>query len=140
MFAFKAKTPQWKLTKRVSLLAIIVLSIANSNNKLSGASTLALNGRQRDLVDGVRAITLGRVLIGITSDKSLEVDDGVGLVAERNSGTSYHAGKLRIVGDDIEGLVGGVEPALVAVTLLASDQVVVVLELREVLSHVVRRP
>ena len=140
MFAFKAKTPQWKLTKRVSLLAIIVLSIANSNNKFSGAGTLAINGRQGNLEDGVRAITCGRVGVGIASDKGLEVDDSVGLVAERNGGTGDHAGKLRVVGDNVEGLVGGVVPALVAVTLLAGGQVVVVLELCEILAHVIGGP
>ena len=136
----KEKRPQWELTKRVGLLAIIVLSITNSNNELSGTSTLAVNGRQGDLEDGIGAVTCGRVRVGIASDKGLEVDDSVGLVAERNGGTGNNAGKLRVVCDDIEGLVRGVEPALVAVALLASDQVVVVLELCEVLAHVVGSP
>ena len=131
---------QQRLTKRESLCATGGLGITNSNNKFSGATALAISSRQGNLEDGGLAIAFGRGRVGISSNKGGEVDDSIGLVTERKGGASYHAEKLRVGEDNIDGGVVRSEPAIIAMTFLAREQVVVVLELREVLAHVIGGP
>lgn len=137
---FPRRISQGKFTKRVSLRTIGVLSITDSDNKFSGATALAISGRQGDLEDGGLAITVGRGRVGIASDKGGEVKNSIGLVTECKSGASHKTEKLRVSEDNIDGGVRGSEPALVAVSLLAGEQVVVVFELDKILAHVIGRP
>jgi hypothetical protein len=140
MIVLDIKRPQRKLTKRVGLCAIGSRGITNSNNKFSRATALATSGRQGNLEDGGLAITIGRGRVGITSDEGGEVDDSIGLVTERKGGASHNAEKLRVGENNIDRSVGCSEPAIVPMTLLARKQVVVVLELCEVLAHVIGGP
>jgi hypothetical protein len=129
-----------ELTKRESLFTTVSLGITNSDNKLSGATAFAISGRQGNLEDGGLAVAFGRGRVGIAGDKGGEIDDSIGLVAERKSGAGYQAEDLRVSQDDVDGGVVCSEPAFVAVTFLAREQVVVVLELCEVLAHVIGGP
>lgn len=134
------KRSKWKLTKRESLCATGGLGVTDSDNKFSGATTLAISGGQGDLEDGGLAIAFGRGRVGITGDEGGEVDHSIGLVAERKSGAGYQAEDLGVSEDDVDGGVACSEPAFVAVTFLTREQVVVVLELCEVLAHVIGGP
>jgi hypothetical protein len=137
LIVLETKRPQCKLTKRESLCTTGGLCITNSNNKFSGATALATTGRQRNLEDGGLAIAVGRGRVGVASDKGGEVNDSIGLVAERKGGAGDNAEKLRVGEDNVNRSEGCVKPALVPMTLLARKQVVVVLELHEVLAHVI---
>lgn len=122
--------------ERVLLAAVLVLCVADSEDELAGTSALAIGGRERDLVESVGLVTALSVGVSITSDEGAKVDNGVGHVGKGESGTANQAEKLGVRGDDIDGCVRGSEPSLVTVALLAGEEVVVVLELFEVLAHV----
>ena len=91
--------------ERVLLAAIVGLSITDSEDELAGSGALAIGGRERDLVESVALVTALGVGVGITGDQSAKVDNGVGSVAESESGTTDQAEKLRVRGDDVDGCV-----------------------------------
>jgi hypothetical protein len=125
--------------KRVLLGAVGVLRITDLKDELAGAVTLAVVGGERNLVQAGGGVTLLSTGVGVSSKEGLEVEDKVGLVGESDSSATDQAQQLNILGDDVKGSVLGRQPTVLAVAVAneVESEVVVVLELGEVLAHVV---
>lgn len=126
--------------ERVPLGAVCMLSIANGQDEFAGSSALATVGGEGDLVETRASIAFLGVGVGITSDESGKVDNSLGGIAKGKSSTTNEAEELRVAGDNVNGCVFGVEPALVAMGSRAGNKILVLLQLFEVLAHVGRRP
>lgn len=125
--------------ERVLLGSVGELGVADGDDKLTGTVALAVSGGDGDLEETRVLVTGIGVGVGIAGKEGSQVDDSVGLVAESESGATDQAQKLEIAGDDVDGGVLGAQPSVVAVAL-AGGEVGVLLELDEVLAHVVRGP
>jgi hypothetical protein len=126
--------------QRVALGAVGVLRIADCKHKLAGTSTFAIGSGKRDLVEGILLIAILAISVRISCDKSTKIDNSVCLVSESESSTTNQAEKLGIRGDNVDRSILGSEPAIVAVARGARKEVCVVLQLDEVLAHVVGGP
>lgn len=126
--------------KRVLLAAIRIGGIPNSDDEFTGAVTVGVVSRNRDLVVSRLGVASLGVRVGIATQQSANVHNVVRKVAQGKSTTSEHAQQLGVFQDDTERGGFGREPAITAMALGGAKQIVVLLQASEILTHVLRRP